>query len=267
MRNRILHLEPGTVGFNSYTAAEYLEEMLGRFMNARTKGGTKEEFEQKKQGADEDTLEYYDTKLQLYLHAYDEGERNIQELKRLTLNGLRNIRMLQNCWNMLSKRTNDWAEIRMTIEDQLTVQRTWNLHPNNPNPDMTGLKDAYKSREESNLGKTEQIRMEINAVNKPEQNAPVFYHATNPTPNRTVTLATKCEDTLSHLGNCYDCNKPGHLKRDCPEKTSTQAQARLEQDKERKLYVSTVIKRDTSPGSAGDQRRTTDETILRIQRK
>ena len=25
MRNRILHLEPGTVGFNSYTAAEYLE--------------------------------------------------------------------------------------------------------------------------------------------------------------------------------------------------------------------------------------------------
>ena len=58
-------------------------------MNARTKGGAKEEFEQKKQGADEDTLEYYDTKLQLYLHAYDEGERNIQEFKRLTLNGLR----------------------------------------------------------------------------------------------------------------------------------------------------------------------------------
>ena len=29
MRNRILHLEPETVGFNSYTAAEYLEELLG----------------------------------------------------------------------------------------------------------------------------------------------------------------------------------------------------------------------------------------------
>ena len=58
MRNRILHLEPGTVQFNSYTAAEYLEEMLGRFMNAWTKGGAKEEFEQKKQGADEETLEY-----------------------------------------------------------------------------------------------------------------------------------------------------------------------------------------------------------------
>ena len=35
MKNRILHLEPGTIGFNSYTPAEYLEEMLGRFMNAR----------------------------------------------------------------------------------------------------------------------------------------------------------------------------------------------------------------------------------------
>ena len=49
MRNRVLHLEPGTVGFDNYTAAEYLEELLGRFMNARTKGGAKEEFKHKKQ--------------------------------------------------------------------------------------------------------------------------------------------------------------------------------------------------------------------------
>ena len=49
----------------------------------------------------------YDTKLQLYLHAYDEGERNIQELKRLLLNSRRNIEMLKICWNELSKRTVD----------------------------------------------------------------------------------------------------------------------------------------------------------------
>ena len=103
MRNRILHLEPGTVGFNSYTAVEYLEEMLGRFMNTRTKGGAKEEFEQKKQGADKDALEYYNTKLHLYLQDYEDGERNIQEFKKLTLNGLRNVGMLQNFWNVLSK--------------------------------------------------------------------------------------------------------------------------------------------------------------------
>ena len=99
----------------------------------------------------EGALEYYDTKLQLYLHAYDEGEMNIQEFKRLTLNRLRNIGMLKNCWNELSKRTVDWAEIRMTIEDQLIVQRNWNLHPSNPNPDMTGLKEAYRSGEENHL--------------------------------------------------------------------------------------------------------------------
>ena len=33
-------------------------------------------------------------------------------VKKSTFNGLRNIRMLQHCWNMLSKRTEDWAEIR-----------------------------------------------------------------------------------------------------------------------------------------------------------
>ena len=107
---------------------------------------------------------------------------------------------------MLSKRTEDWADIRMTIEDQLTVQRNWNLHPNNPNPDMTGLKDLYKSGEDSNLGKTGQIQMEINTVTNPKQNTPVFYPATNPTSNMPVTHARECEDTLNHLGNCYGCN-------------------------------------------------------------
>ena len=42
-------------------------------MNARTKGGAKEEFEQKKQGVNKDALEYYYTKLQLYLHTYVRG--------------------------------------------------------------------------------------------------------------------------------------------------------------------------------------------------
>ena len=97
MRTRVLHLEPGTIGFDSFTPAEYLEEMLGRFMNARTKGGAKEEFEQKKQGVNEDALKYYDNKLQLYLSTYNEGKRNIQEFKRLTLNRLKNVGMLQNC--------------------------------------------------------------------------------------------------------------------------------------------------------------------------
>ena len=33
-------------------------------------------FKHKKQGVNEDALEYYNTKLQLYLHAYDEGEKH-----------------------------------------------------------------------------------------------------------------------------------------------------------------------------------------------
>ena len=139
LTTRILHLETGTIRFNSFTPAEYLEEMLGRFINARTKGGAKQEFEYKKQGVNEDALEYYDTKLKLYLHAYDEGERNIQEFKRLTLKSLRNLEMMRSCWNELSKRIVDWAAIRLTIEHQLTVPRNWNLHSRNLNQDMTRL--------------------------------------------------------------------------------------------------------------------------------
>ena len=86
----------------------------------------------------------------------------------------------------------------MAIEDQLTVQRNWNLHPSNRNPDMTGLKDGYKSREESNLGQTGQLPMEINMVTKPVQNALVFH----PTQDGQIILADMCEGTLIHLGNC-----------------------------------------------------------------
>ena len=47
MRTKVLHLEPENIGFNSFTPAENLEEILGRFMNERSKGGVMEEFEQK----------------------------------------------------------------------------------------------------------------------------------------------------------------------------------------------------------------------------
>ena len=42
---------------------------MGRFMNARMKRGAKQEFEQKQQGVNDDTLDYYDTKLQLMMKA------------------------------------------------------------------------------------------------------------------------------------------------------------------------------------------------------
>ena len=106
--------------------------------------------------------------------------------------------MLQNCWNELSKRTVDCAEIRTTIEDQLTVQRNWNLHPSNPNPDMIGLKDMYRSGVENYLGKTGQVRMEVKV-----RNAPVIYATTNPAPTWAPIFDTECEDTLNYLGNCY----------------------------------------------------------------
>ena len=33
------------------------------------------------------------------------------------MNSLQNIGMLKNCWKELSKRTVDWGEIRVTIEE------------------------------------------------------------------------------------------------------------------------------------------------------
>ena len=80
MQTIVLHLEPGTVGFHNFDAAEYLEEMLGSFMNTKTKSGAKQEFKQKNQGLNEDIMEYF-----------DEWERNLEDFRMHALNKLKNV--------------------------------------------------------------------------------------------------------------------------------------------------------------------------------
>ena len=90
----------------------------------------------------------------------------------------------------------------------------WNLHPSNPNPDMTWLKYAYRSGEENHLGNTGQVRMEVNAATAPVGNALVIYATANPAPNQPTIFVLDCEDTLNTLGNCHACNEPEHVERD-----------------------------------------------------
>ena len=133
---------------------------------------------------------------------------------------------------------------------------------------MTGLKDAYKSGGDHYLGNTGQIRMEVNAVSNQVQNVPSCHLQHPNTPSVPVTLDCKCEDTLNHLGNCYKCNKPGHLKRNCRKeivRKLKQDQVVIE-DLGRTLSVTTVTNQDTLQVSAGDQRRVINATIHKWKR-
>ena len=110
---------------------------------------------------------------------------------------------------------------------------------------MTGLKDTYRSGEENHLGNTGQIWMDVNAVTAPEGNAPVIYATANPAPTWPTIFDKDCEDTLNTLGNCYACNKPGHVKR--------KPKLRTAKTKDRRESLA-VTRRDTWPGIAGDTR-------------
>ena len=89
-----------------------------------------------------------------------------------TLNVIKNLEMMKRCWNDLSKKTTDWAEIRTTIEDQLTVQQSWNLHPRNTN--------------------LCQVKMEVKVVT-----ASVIYAPVNNIQTRAALVIKDFEDTVN----------------------------------------------------------------------
>ena len=78
--------------------------------------------------------------------------------------------------------------------------------------------------------------MEVNTVTTPVGKAPIIDAIANPAHTQPHILDTDSEDTLNTLGNCYACNKPGHVKRDCPEKTQAQSNYNRGQKREFSCY-------------------------------
>ena len=176
--------------------------------------------------------------------------------------------MLQSCLNELRKRTTDWAEIRMAIEDQLTVQRNWNLHPNNQNADWTeGPVQVW--RRECNLGKTGQVRMEINAVTnqyrtvRSSTQLPTLLWLGHQNSLRSVRTNSTTWGIGPRVTNLDTWRETGRRK---PELKS-KLRAAIKEDRKEKLSASTVIRRDTWPEIAGDPKRTKDGITSRIQRR
>ena len=64
--------------------------------------------------------------------------------------------------------------------------------------------------------------MEVNAVNNPVAYAPVM----QPAAGNQIIVIDELADKINHLGNCYRCNKPGHVLRDCADKNSSRYTSR-----------------------------------------
>ena len=91
--------------------------------------------------------------------------------------------------------------------------------------------------------------MEVNSVTAPVRNTPVIYATTNPAPTWAPIFDTECEDPLNYLGNCYGCNKPRHMKRDCQEKTKKNKgrDNPMEKEKTMKIVQEIMVKCNNKP--------------------
>ena len=107
--------------------------------------------------------------------------------------------------------------------------------------------------------------MEVNAVTNTGQSAPVTQLAQG----TQILMIEELADKINHLGNCYGCNKPGHVLRDCAEKNSNPNPVRNNYNKgprrDSSKITIIVIRKDIS--IVGDLGRISDGMNLRIMKR
>ena len=89
--------------------------------------------------------------------------------------------------------------------------------------------------------------MEVTTVTAPVMSAIVINAAASQAPTWTALVIEDCKDTLNALGNCQACNKPGHVKRDCPNQTQGQTSYNRGQKREFNCY------NGNKPGAYGSE--------------
>ena len=90
--------------------------------------------------------------------------------------------------------------------------------------------------------------MQVKAVTAPVMRAPVLYAAASQAPTGTALIIEDCEDTLKKIEvNCYNCNKQGHMARDCrlPKKNKGMGASMTTEIK--KICQEMMVKRNKKP--------------------
>ena len=126
------------------------------------------EYKAKKQYANEDVLEYYENKLNLFLQAYTPVEHNLEQFKDSVLAEGLNTEFMRGARSRLRAVKEEW-KIRNALDVELKLMRTWHLDPRNPNCSLVGLKDMYNRSEDMELMRTRQSKMEVNQMYKEEE--------------------------------------------------------------------------------------------------
>ena len=78
--------------------------------------------------------------------------------------------------------------------------------------------------------------MEVNVVTVPVMSALVIYAAASQPLAWPALVIADCEDILNALSNCYTCNKPRHVKRDCLNQTQARTSYNGGQKREFNCY-------------------------------
>lgn len=172
--------------FQKLNASEYFIHLVDSSVTDYDKCCFRDQYRDRIQSPNEHVITYYYSKLTLFLRAFPARERSLERFKLDVLDGVYNTELRLNCQIKLCSNIKHEDEIKATLEDLLFVFKRHNQDPRNPNPNMARL-------------------------NRSKYGAQDLPMARKKTTAKKNDVGAKLKQTVI----CFNCNKNGHISRDC----------------------------------------------------
>ena len=218
---KIAHLGTTSATFRESTAGQFYTQVRSIFQPVEEAGYARSAFIERRQGVNEDALEYLSSKISLFKEGWQDGA-SFDVLLDNVIRGLAN-RVVQRRLRLAN--TKDEAELRKVLLETVALERTCVSEGYGASSNFDGLHSSSARFKEPTMALDAPERMEIDSMGRINKSCHYC--------KRTGHLEAQCYKKQQKNGSkpklnrakkddrsitCFQCGKKGHRKSECRSK-------------------------------------------------